>query len=79
MAFPPSLTNFQLSLFSIRIQRGKKVRRRKARVVVAELIISATDSQKGSFSPIVRNAGTQMIDLIRSVCAALKQRSIVFN
>ena len=39
--------------------------RRKARVVVAELIISATDSQRGSLSCIVGNAGAEVIDLIR--------------
>ena len=64
MAIPPSLPNFQLSLSLLNSDPKRKVRR-KARVVVAELIISATDSHRGSLSCIVRNAGTETIDLIR--------------
>ena len=72
----PSLPNFQLSLSLLNSDPKRNVRRRKARVVVAELIISATDSQRGSFSSMVRNAGAEMIDLIAFVpriCASLQQ------
>ena len=62
MAIPPSLISNSLSLLN---SDPKRKVRRKARVVVAEHIISATDSQRGSLSCIVRNAGAEVIDLIR--------------